>query len=328
MACMALRARLARVGNKVLPAILAAMVGGVPVMGIRSASASSLIPVKIIVSSGGSDLPVMVAYEQGFFRRHGLAVTITKSPNTKLYPNVLASGQYDIGAVPTPTLLAAVLQGLPLTAIANEFNTSPGYPLVSVVVAKGSGITTLADLKGKTVATVATNGNIYYSFEYDLVKHHLASTAVKPTVVNFSNMLAELNSNAVQAVLSIPPFTEQMTAAGDRVIARPYLSIGSSADGQDFTTATSWASSHRKAINDFKAALSDANKFMVHHRAATVKILQQYTGVSLAAAKTTPLPDYRYTLTFAELKQWERVMAAVTGEKSYLTIPRAKLLGK
>jgi len=91
--------------------------------------------------------PIYVAKQQGYFQQEGLDVNIIEPADPADPPKLVAAGKADLAITYQPALLLAVNQHLPLTRIATLIAT----PLDCITVLKNSGITSVSDLKGKTI---------------------------------------------------------------------------------------------------------------------------------------------------------------------------------
>jgi len=91
--------------------------------------------------------PLFVALEKGFFRDKNLAVELIAPSNPNDPPKLVAAGKADLAVSYQYQHHLQVDQGLPLVRVATLVAT----PLNSLVVMADSGISGIADLKGKTI---------------------------------------------------------------------------------------------------------------------------------------------------------------------------------
>ena len=114
-------------------------------------------------------LPVALAEREGLFSREGLdfRVVIPIPGGADRMVAALHDGTVDITHVATPFLVRAALAGSDAVAIAAEFN-DPVYSLVA-----RSGITSIAELKGRVIALADPGGSITYSMRKLLALHGL-----------------------------------------------------------------------------------------------------------------------------------------------------------
>lgn len=90
---------------------------------------------------------LIIAEERGMFAAAGLEVELVPPADPSAPPRLVAAGQADLAISYQPQLHVQVDQGLPLVRIGTLAET----PLNSLVVLQSSGISEIADLKGKTV---------------------------------------------------------------------------------------------------------------------------------------------------------------------------------
>ena len=111
------------------------------------------------IPSGEEPYPY-VAEKEGFFKDEGLEVTVRIGRGSTDTITKLGTGTADFGAAAVGALMGAVAQSnVPVKAIASIYVKQPD----AIFTIKGSGITTLKDLIGKTVATAPfTSSNVIW----------------------------------------------------------------------------------------------------------------------------------------------------------------------
>ncbi len=93
--------------------------------------------------------PLFVAKTQGYFLDENLNVDIIGPANPDDPPKLVAAGKGDIAITYQPQFMIQISQGLPLLRIGTLIAT----PLNTLTVLESSNIKTLADLKGKRIAS-------------------------------------------------------------------------------------------------------------------------------------------------------------------------------
>ena len=139
--------------------------------------------------------PIIVAQEQGYFAAQGLDVEIIAPANPNDPPKLVAAGKADLAVSYQQQHHVQVDQGLPLVRIA----TLVGTPLNSLVVLADSGITSIGDLKGKTVG-YSVGGFETVLLKVMLEKAGLSLDDITLVNVNFS-LSPSLLSKKVDAVI-------------------------------------------------------------------------------------------------------------------------------
>jgi NitT/TauT family transport system substrate-binding protein len=98
----------------------------------------------------GPQSPFVLAYERGYYEEEGLNVTIDRGDGSGAVPPKIAAGTYDIGFADINPMIRfnAEKPEAGLIAVAVLYDASP----LAVMALKKSGVTSPADLAGKTVA--------------------------------------------------------------------------------------------------------------------------------------------------------------------------------
>lgn len=92
-------------------------------------------------------VPIYAALQSGLFEKHGVSVEI-QSPSESADPlKLAATGHVDIALSYQPQVIIASSEKIPLKAVGRLV----GSPLTTLLFLKGKGISTPADLKGKTI---------------------------------------------------------------------------------------------------------------------------------------------------------------------------------
>ncbi|HEX6512123.1 MAG TPA: ABC transporter substrate-binding protein, partial [Chloroflexota bacterium] len=120
-------------------------------------SGSSAALTKITVSSAAvtaGSSPVWVAKEAGIFAKHGLDVDITAIAGASTTISALLAGDIQIINAGAPEALSAIAGGTDLVFLGVM------EPVYSFLLEVGPAIQTPADLKGKTLAIVATGATV------------------------------------------------------------------------------------------------------------------------------------------------------------------------
>lgn len=108
---------------------------------------------------GGDKAPIYVCIEEGFCADAGIEVSIEPGRGSSEAITKIATGTSDIGSAGIGALMAAVAtENVPVTAVMSIFNMGPH----AFYTTTESGITSLADVKGKSIATSPfTSSNVF-----------------------------------------------------------------------------------------------------------------------------------------------------------------------
>jgi putative hydroxymethylpyrimidine transport system substrate-binding protein len=138
--------------------------------------------------------PLFVAQEQGFFKEQGLDVDLIGPADPSDPPKLVAAGKADIAITYQPQYLQQIDQGLPLILI----GTLIDKPLNCLTVLKTSSITSVGDLKGKTIGYSAGDMNSTM-LKVMLEKNGLSLNDVNPINIHY-DLTQALLSGKVDAV--------------------------------------------------------------------------------------------------------------------------------
>jgi len=278
--------------------------------GESKSSASATI--SLAVGPGATSLPAVIAAKEGFFAKQGIHVSkISNLADVTLIPGLVANGQYTIGEVTPPDMLTSTTHGLSAVIVANDFIDTATDNLETIIVPKNSPVRNVAQLAGLTVGTPTITGNLTLALQYDMKLHGANPNSLHLLTVALPNLSAELHSGRVQAVISIQPFTDLLLSSGDRSLGDPNRVIGSGVSGFFWMAGSKWADSHKKTISGFTSALRMARTFIADHPKTAAKTLATFTGTPLSIAEHTQLPDYRFTPTTQEIRQWQHVFSVL-----------------
>jgi NitT/TauT family transport system substrate-binding protein len=158
--------------------------------------------VAIGISGWTGFAPLTLAKEAGLFKKHGLDVSIKKIPQKDRHL-AIASGDIQCAATTVETWIAWNAAGVATTQI---FQLDKSYGADGMVVKPG--ITSIKELKGKTVAADAPGTAPYFGLAWMLAKNGLSIRDVK--VVNLSPQAAAnamiAGTEGVDAAMTYEPY--------------------------------------------------------------------------------------------------------------------------
>lgn len=277
---------------------------------IASGTASAATTLRIAYNPNPTNTTIVVAQEQGYFAQNGLNVTLTASEDTA--PLVSAIGkQFDLVTVTPTSVLQAAAAGLKPILVSGETYETDG--LRSTYLIGGTGITSLADLKGKTVGVVGLSGVLYDSLLIQLHDAGIKASQVKFLVVPFPDMFADLQSGTIQAALTIYPFQGQMLGSGGNDLGNP---IEETVHDQPMMDAgwvgyKPWIEKHLSAIKAFEKAQGEALAWLNNpaNASAAQAILVNDFQIPAFVAKTYLITSYvSFGVSSSDLAPWVKPM--------------------
>ena len=164
--------------------------------------------VAIGISGWTGFAPLTLALQSGLFKKHGLDVSIKKIPQKDRHL-AIASGDLQCAATTVETWIVWNANGVATTQI---FQLDKSYGADGMVVKPG--ITSIKDLKGKTVAADAPGTAPYFGLAWMLAKNGLSIKDVK--VVNLSPQAAAnamiAGIDGVDAAMTYEPYLSAVRA--------------------------------------------------------------------------------------------------------------------
>jgi ABC-type nitrate/sulfonate/bicarbonate transport system substrate-binding protein len=219
---------------------------------------------KVIVFPGLSNFSIFAAQHKGFFAKHGLAIELINTPNSKMMREGLAKGDYQIahGGVDNAVAMVELAKAdvVILTGGNNGFNHVYVQP----------DIKSYADLRGKTVVVDAPN-TAFALILYKILKDHglnrgdYAVSAVGATSRRLKAMLTD-KDHAAAGIIS-PPLTFAATKGGLKDMGTAAKALGAYQSDGMFVMRP-WAKSNgdtivryiRALVEGCRWALDPANK--------------------------------------------------------------------
>jgi NitT/TauT family transport system substrate-binding protein len=193
---------------------LTAALAAIPLLALPAAAAE---PVKIRVAWVAivSNMPSILFLKPGIAQHDGKSYVFepTHYASTPLMIPALATGDLEIATLAYSSLAAAIRNAgiADLRVIADEFQDgAPGYYSDDYMVRKDSPIHTVADLKGKILATAGAGGAMDMALRVMLKKNNLdPKRDVTIVEVTMPNHRAALGDGKVDLISSPLPFSEE-----------------------------------------------------------------------------------------------------------------------
>lgn len=174
----------------------------------------------------GDKAAIYLAVQQGMFKKAGIDVQIMSGRGSSDVITKLATGTADMGTAALPALLQAKVQGdVPVTAVMSVYNEQPD----AVFTAAGSGIKTLADLQGKTLATPTFSAS-NVTWPLILRANHIDPNSIKLLKVDPGAMAPMLATGRVDGtinwVTTAPGFRHELAQNGKKLKMIPWSQFG------------------------------------------------------------------------------------------------------
>jgi NitT/TauT family transport system substrate-binding protein len=268
-----------------MSAAMAALAVGASITACAQDSSNNAdeLTVGFVVDPSWAQIPVAAA--EGLFSKHHVNVKVVNFQSGVEALQAVSAGQVDITtAADVPT--AAALTRSPALRIVADGSRWQGS---RIVARRSAGITTLADLAGKSIGTPLGTSAAYY------VSNALAQNNIQANLVQVSPsaMVTAATQHNVDAVSIFQPYQAQTIAAlGDDAVP---LNGGSYNQHSLFIATPSAISSKGTAISSFFAALGDASTALSQHDPAATTAVAKATQLDEGLLRNV-LSEFDFTI--------------------------------
>lgn len=158
----------------------------------------------------------MLVEAEGLFQKAGANVTILKFDGGKTTRNAMISGRVDVGVLGSTPFVVGAAKG-DLIAIGMSMYAGKTD---SIVVAKNKGMKSVADLKGRKVASQIGSATDHVFQEKILPKFGLTKDDVQVVNIPHQNHIAAMASGSVDAFAGVEPFPSiaEVEGIGEAVV--------------------------------------------------------------------------------------------------------------
>lgn len=219
-----------------------------------------------------------IAVKEGFYKKHGLDVEITRTNTTAAVQAMMANKMDIATGAGFAAFLTADLEGAPqhFLLIGSWVNVFP-YKIMAQ-----KGIKQVADLKGKTGhvgAPFGTIPDIALRFALNRLKIDSEKDVklVQHSSADPASILAAMDKGEVQFGILAPPFDLIAERRGyEMLLALPGLGIPWQQNGE--ILPASYLKANRDNVVRFMRATAEASKFFFEHKEKTIEDMLDYLG--------------------------------------------------
>ena len=234
----------------------------------------------------GFHTPFYLGVEKGFYRRHGIDLTVAEGAGSGRAVQTVATGSDTFGLADGGSIIAGAAKGAPVQAVMGIMDTSP----YAVIVRADSGITDAKGLAGKTIA--ATTGEAGLNiFPAILKRNGMPDDAVKFLRVDgAAKLVAILENRAVGILGGVENQALILPQRGLKVTVLPYASMGVNTMGLAIIATRDTIAKNPDMVRRFNAATREAFEAAIADPEAAI------------AAGRKAKPDMEHDLALAQLK--------------------------
>jgi NitT/TauT family transport system substrate-binding protein len=241
-----------------------------------------------------SNASLYEAGDAGLFTAQGLAVKYQVITSGAQAVPLLLNGQIQFTATDILSAIVAISNKVPLVIVGqgNIAASDPSKDLTGLVAKPDSGIKTLTDLAGKTVAVNSLNSLSQVSLQAAIDKAGGDSSKVKFVELPVPQMAASVEAGSVDAAVVNEPFVTSSIDAGLKVVAPVFSSSVPGIPQLSYVASKSYVSSHRGVVDAFAKGLDNGNKKLASDPAEIRTIGVKSTGTSPAVLAKVILPVF------------------------------------
>ena len=160
------------------------------------------------------DAALFVADAQGQFSANGINTKLVQFNNGGDLMTAMASGDVDVGYVGITPVLASIEKGVPVKVISAAQTEGSG-----IVVSKDSGISSVNDLSGKSIATPGEASIQYMLLQYYLEQNGMSLKDLKVSSMKVPSMNDALKTNKIDGMITFEPYVTIAEKNGATVLA-------------------------------------------------------------------------------------------------------------
>lgn len=265
---------------------------------------------RIGVRTANDHVPFYISDREGFYRTEGLSVTTYLVPSNTEIVEALQRGDFQVGAVPVTTAIAAIDQGAHLRIIAMTGRGGDG-----LLVRQDSGIRDWVDLRGKKIATIKA------SILDVLLRQALQENGLDPdrdvTLVYFQklgDMISALQTGQVDATSNTEPFMTDAALQGWGHIVGYYTEQWPDHPCCVVVAREDFIREHPDELDAVLRchiqAVERANADLNYTAAVIVEYLEAFNVALVEASLATDKMRVDYTFTADEILRMARLMQA------------------
>lgn len=216
--------------------------------------------------------PLYVAHEQGFFAEEGLEVEFLYAAAADIVKNV-AAGNVQFGFPNGDSVITARAQDIPVQIVHTTYQNGLG----ATIFKSDKGISTPADLKGKTIAVTSFGSPNYIQLQVLLEQNGMSIDDVDTKIVGTGSIVNALVADEVDAITFSMLRTVEMRNSGVEVEefrSDEFLP----SFGNVVVTSDSYLESNKETVIGFNNALNKALDYIIngHAREAIEMSIEKY----------------------------------------------------
>ncbi|MFB7240884.1 nitrate ABC transporter substrate-binding protein [Streptomyces populi] len=275
----------------------------------KNSSSGGTTEVKLGVIPIVDVAPVYLGQKKGFYKKHGLTLSMTAAQGGAAIVPGVVSGQFQFGFSNVTSLMIAQSNDVPVKAIANGVASTgvAGADFGAITVKKGSAIKSAKDLEGKKVA-VNTLKNINETAVRESVRKAGGDPSeVKFVELAFDQMPAALDSGRIDAAMVVEPALATVKSQGATEIASSLVDVAPNLTVAMYFTSNQYAQQHPDVVKKFQEATAESLAYADAHPDEVRGIVTTYTTIPAAVLAKVTLPKWPAEPNRASIEALEKL---------------------
>lgn len=270
--------------------------------------------------------PLYIGIKQGFFAQQHLNVVPHSLQGGAAVASAVLGGSLQFGFGATANVILANSHNLPVQIVANgdEAASGDGSAWSGILVGAHSGITSISQLKGKTIAANALQGENELALDGLLLRNGVQPSSVKVVALPFPTMPTSLTSGQVQAVTEVEPFVSAIKGKGGSLVSPLFEGEAPSMTVGVYFADKQLIQSNPTLVKEFTTAINESLAYAQANPAAVRAIIPTYTTIPAAVVAKMNIPVYGSALSTASIQSQQELMRTLGWMKA--TIPASQLV--
>lgn len=251
---------------------------------------------------------IYVASQLGYFAENGLDVELVPLAGGSAIIQALSTDAIDIGFANLTSVVFYEQSSPPLTRLAGGTKMDVNHSEAGLVVLADSGIQSIADLKGKTVAVNSRRNIVDLAVLRAVKSSGLTASDITLIELPFKDMEAALRAKRVDAAtLPEPILTSAMKSGGLRNLGDHFaIAFGEVYSTGYFSTPKSTKMTP-EVIKKFETAMDKATSDLISPTERTYEAISKVTKLPVDLLRSSGKPEFVVSIpeqAFLQMKTW------------------------
>ena len=203
------------------------------------------------------DAALFVADAQGKYAEKNITTKLVQFNNGGDLMTAMASGEVDVGYVGIAPVLSSVAKGVPVKVISSAQTEGSG-----IVVTNESGITSAADLKGKSIATPGEASIQYVLLSYYLKQNNLSTKDLNISAMKVPSMNDALKTKQIDGIITFQPYVSIAANDSGNVVLENSSGMLPNHPCCVVVASDDFIKNHNDTVKDIIAIHANATKFI------------------------------------------------------------------